>query len=337
MNICANCFNDEEIKRFIEGFQIDVQIDGTCDCCGKQSKVVDLDELKDFFNGVLSLYIKDNSGIDLISLIQEKWNIFSSKECARKILSLIINPEKCGFSLNDNVAYCEEIQQNIKKWDDLKTEIKESKRYFYDEESLDLEPLNVIDINEGEHLYRARIIPKGKDILSKEEMGCPPKDKATAGRANPLGIPYLYLCSDEETTLYEVRSLYLDRISVGKFKVSRDIRIVDFNYKINIYKSVCDNSRCDLINDIKRNFLSEKISEDLSKPLHRYDSEIEYIPTQMICEYCKIRGAHGVRFNSSLRKEGSNIVLFNSSDAECIGVKTYEINEVKIRKDEINV
>lgn len=68
-------------------------------------------------------------------------------------------------------------------------------------------------------------------------MGCPEKGKATAGRANPLGIPYLYLCKDEKTTYYEVRSVYLDKLSIGKFKIQRDLRIVDFNSKSSLFLS----------------------------------------------------------------------------------------------------
>ena len=65
-------------------------------------------------------------------------------------------------------------------------------------------------------------------------MGCPPIEKATAGRANPLGIPYLYLCHDAETTLYEVRAVYLDKVSVGKFVINSNLDIVDFSSDINL-------------------------------------------------------------------------------------------------------
>lgn len=37
------------------------------------------------------------------------------------------------------------------------------------------------------------------------ESGAPPKEYASAGRANPKFIPYLYLCEDEITPVYEVR------------------------------------------------------------------------------------------------------------------------------------
>lgn len=162
-------------------------------------------------------------------------------------------------------------------------------------------------------------------------MGCPPKERASAGRANPLGIPYLYLCNKIETTSYEVQAIYLDRISIGKFKVLRDLNIVDFSNHINLFYTYSSTeSNISLIDTVKRKILFDKISADLSKPLRRFDTEIEYVPTQLICEYCKQNGADGIRFNSSLHQGGTNVVLFNSSDATCISVLSREIKNVKI-------
>jgi RES domain. len=59
------------------------------------------------------------------------------------------------------------------------------------------------------------------------------------------------------------------------------------------------------------------------KPLRRFDTEIEYVPTQLICEYCKQNGADGIQFNSSLHQGGVNVVLFNPSDAQCVGVSKF--------------
>jgi hypothetical protein len=80
---------------------------------------------------------------------------------------------------------------------------------------------------------------------------------------------------------------------------------------------------------IKKKIL-DAISRDLSKPLLRYDSELEYVPTQMICEYCKTMGADGISFESSLYESGKNYVLFNPSDAECIGVDEHVITKIDI-------
>ena len=71
-------------------------------------------------------------------------------------------------------------------------------------------------------------------------MGCPPPNLATAGRANPLGIPYLYLSDSAKTTYFEVRAVYLDKLSVGKFYIPQSLSLVDFSYSINLYLSYVD-------------------------------------------------------------------------------------------------
>ena len=58
-------------------------------------------------------------------------------------------------------------------------------------------------------------------------MGKPPYDKATAGRANPKGISYLYLSSDLSTTLYETRATLYDYMSIGEFKLLNNMNIVN--------------------------------------------------------------------------------------------------------------
>lgn len=73
-------------------------------------------------------------------------------------------------------------------------------------------------------------------------MGCPPKELATAGRANPIGIPYLYLSDSAKTTYFEVRAVYLDKLSVGTFRIERELKLIDFVYDVNLFLSYNDGS-----------------------------------------------------------------------------------------------
>lgn len=330
MNICANCFNDEEIKQFI----ITSSTARTeCDCCGQECETIDLNEISDFFIEFLGLFVKDSNGTELVQLIQNDWNIFYSDVCARKILSAIIDHEHFDFSVDDKVIYTSEVQACFSVWEKLKSEVQEEKRYFSDLGSFNWEVYikSNAHIRKGTILYRARITPDGRNKLKTNEMGCPPKERATAGRANPVGIPYLYLCNKIETTFYEVRAVYLDRLSIGKFTVRRDLNIVDFSNKISLFFTYTDSeSNFSLVDIVKRKILFDQISADLSKPLRRFDTEIEYVPTQLICEYCKQNGADGIRFNSSLHQGGTNVVLFNSLDATCTSVLHREIKSVII-------
>ena len=57
----------------------------------------------------------------------------------------------------------------------------------------------------------------------------PRRDRAREGRANPQGIPYLYLSTRKETALSEVRPWLRSLISIGQFKIVRQLTIVDFS------------------------------------------------------------------------------------------------------------
>lgn len=60
-------------------------------------------------------------------------------------------------------------------------------------------------------------------------MGAPPAGKSSEGRANARGITCLYLASDLETTLHEVRAGVFDFVSIGKFLLKKDIVVVDLS------------------------------------------------------------------------------------------------------------
>ena len=91
MKICAQCFEDEEIRKFISASS---SITATCDCCSLENvKVVDLNELSDFFIELLHLFVKDNTGNDLIPIIQNDWRIFQ-KESKYAVNA---KPERCAL------------------------------------------------------------------------------------------------------------------------------------------------------------------------------------------------------------------------------------------------
>ena len=265
-------------------------------------------------------------------LYPRKFHIRGNK-IGKIIIAHFLSIDNYGYDLNEKVGYVDAIKNDISTWDKIKREVREEKRFFANLSYFDGN--NMIEANttipQDTILYRARVIPSDRTYLTKNDMGCPPRGKATAGRANPLGIPYLYLCKNEETTYYEVRALYLDKLAIGSFKTTRDLNILDFTSALSLYYAY-NNSTISLSEVIAKQKILQLISSDLSKPLRRYDSELEYVPTQLICEYCKINGIDGICFNSSLHNGGVNVVLFDSSSAECIKVKSREIREVHISR-----
>ena len=329
MFVCENCFNDEEIQVNIRNHNQIGECD-LCGCCGVH--IIDIDDFEDFFTEILRLFHKDDNGEDVVSCIQRDWDIFADDSFASKIINYFLGKSNLPYSLIDKVDYIANVNKYIDKWNELKYEIRTKTRfysslmsYFDDKGSLLKSNLMLV---KGEQFYRARIVPARRLYLTKKEMGCPPADKATPGRANPVGIPYLYLCKSPETTLYETRAVYLDKVTIGTFRLVRDLNILDFTSSISLYLAF--NGDVELKDAVAQYRLMQRISNDLSKPLRRYDTDLEYVPTQSICEYCKMKGIDGIIFRSSLHKDGMNLVLFDEESAECVKVKKIEVTKVSI-------
>ena len=73
MKICANCFNDIEIKEFVEAMPHE---NGICDCCGGSGQVIDISEIEDFLCELLCFFEKDDRCNLVSSIIEDDWNIF---------------------------------------------------------------------------------------------------------------------------------------------------------------------------------------------------------------------------------------------------------------------
>ena len=334
MKVCTNCFNDIELKEFIKLNSLEK---GKCDYCSNEIKteLLKLEKLFDFFREFIGIFREDKDGENLVEILNDDWNLFSGNTVAHAILSDILTSIGSSISTPErSVNYTEEIIENVSYWEELKEKLKWESRFLTNTDPLfefgwDSFFNKTSTFPSGEELYRARIHSEGgQKTFDLEEMGCPSKEKVTSGRANPQGIPYLYLSKTLETTLYETRAAYLDEISIGKFRIKEDQKIVlvDFTEDVSSFLNFKN-----IIDYTKSVLLKRQISIDLSKPIRRYDSELEYIPTQFICEFIRyITGADGILFNSSLHEDGKNIVLFNEDKVKCISVQKHHVTKVSI-------
>jgi hypothetical protein len=330
-NVCTQCFEDRELVAFITN-QAKL---GDCDFCGaKNVACVPVEELFDFFAELLDQFKPDGNGIMLKSVIQGNWSLFSSLDSAYVILNHFLSKLHTSLSHADElVNFRNDILENVGYWDLLKHRLVTNSRYITDVNYLTYELgwdgffSSQIEIPQELSLYRARLHHNsGEAPYDAEKMFCPPAAFSMAGRANPSGIPYLYLSDNPDTVLYEIRASYLDEISVGTFKVktnlSQAVKIADFTESSTIFHP----SR--IGDKIKATLLKQKISADLSKPMRRYDSELEYIPTQFICEFIKIyTGVNGIKFRSSLHVAGNNFVIFDQNVMSCT-----QVTQVKVRR-----
>lgn len=332
MFVCPNCFNDLELKKYIEASPTKP---GYCDYCKSQNvPLFHIDEILDFFNELIYLFEPRIDGEEISIKIQKEWDLFSDVEIARSIISgLAKYMNKTSLNGKTKVDYIPELLQNFEQWKDFKEKIRTEKRYLLDVDKLqelewDSMFSDVVEYKDDIPLFRARIHhDEVLECLPCDKMGAPHADKVGNGRANPIGIPYLYLSKEIDTTFYETKALNKDELSVAEFRVldGETISLVDFTEIPKIFGAF---GSVDLFSYVKKILLKNLISIDLSKPIRRYDSELDYIPTQFICEYIRVvNKADGIIFSSSLHKGGVNVVVFNMDKVECKAVTKYIVDD----------
>lgn len=158
---------------------------------------------------------------------------------------------------------------------------------------------------------------KGYD---SKHSGPPPKELTPAGRANPERISYLYLCEDERTPIYEVHPTIGQEVSIAKFKTKRPLKIYDLTKSFPVRFKDPDYDAPSLYDSIGKHFSVPNTGE-----------VIQYLPTQYITEEIKKLGFEGLRFNSSLKQGGINVVLFDIDSCTALSSDIVKVESIEIK------
>lgn len=365
MIICSNCFRDSEIVSIINRT---TRI-GDCPICGAHKvKLYNSSAestLNGFFDNLLAVYtpIKDlpsdypKEDTDTLGRILAKdWEIFSdigeneiinivrelSPTVVEDIPELFTSP--VGILEKYNIEYLKEHSiLRTQKWDDFVEVIKHKNRFHTNLINTKLLEQYCLHINKAiddpnQRFYRGRIsrTPRG---FKKKEMGAPPANLATDGRANSAGISRLYLTYDKETTLHEIRAAEFDFISIATFKATEPIRVVDLKQIAAISPFAPDVDCTSLA--INREHL-QKINYEMGRTMRRNDSPLDYLPTQYICDFImSIEDENGnpvfdgIEYQSAMRASGANIAVFYPEKFKCTYCSTYEVTELTYHRKSI--
>jgi hypothetical protein len=146
------------------------------------------------------------------------------------------------------------------------------------------------------------------------------------GRANPRGIPYLYLSTTRDTALAEVRPWVGSTISVAEFWTNRELNIIDCS------KHHAKENTLGLLGSTahtREDWIWVAIDQAFATPVTRDDESGEYIPTQIIAEMFKCEGHDGIAYKSLLSDDGFNLVLFNLNDADVVHCALYTVASIR--------
>ncbi|MDT4331908.1 RES family NAD+ phosphorylase [Methylomonas sp. MS20] len=140
----------------------------------------------------------------------------------------------------------------------------------------------------------------------------PLSDSAYEGRVNPKGIPCLYVATDRETAMAEVRPWIGSTLLLGQFQLVKDLRLIDFSVGHDSQlQPLFDESTPE---ELEENIWAQ-VDRAFSEPVEPTHSSAEYVPTQIIAELFRNKGFDGVVYKSKLGP-GLNFGLFDLGAAE---------------------
>ncbi len=223
-------------------------------------------------------------------------------------------------------------------WDFIRfsESVRQHDRFFHDEKVLDfLDTLKQTStsrhrtLREGHCLWRAQMghawnkrtdlhedieVTYDEEIPYDAERMKPLPYAAHEGRANPRGIPCLYLATDAETAMSEVRPWLGASVSIAEFRLKRQVTLIDFSIG---HASGGNYFLEEPEPNVREASIWTQVDKNYSQPVSNDMGSAEYVPTQIISEFFRKQGFDGVVYKSSLGP-GFNLALFDLQVADLV-------------------
>lgn len=335
MKCCPECFGDRHLRKDIIPFK-SIET-GRCSYCDSENvPLVAPPQLSEKFELLIGAYRPDSEGALLVQWFRNDWGLFDNARIddsrANDLLAEVLDDDEIVWQVFSPSGT--PVADRLSEWGQLRDELMYRNRFF-PAVDIDLERLKgllghlKINADEVPGLwYRARI-QSGDTVFTIGEMGSPPRRTVSHGRANPAGIPYLYLGSTPITAVSEIRPHTGEIACIADFKIPHDLRFVDLRGP---KKMVSPFVLADA-EDIGRMrsdlpFL-EQLGEELTRPVVPQAAAIDYIPSQYVCEFIKKCGFDGVIYRSSV-SDGINLALFDPARAQLGSVTQCKVTRVSV-------
>jgi len=234
-----------------------------------------------------------------------------------------------------------------KSYWDFSREVSHKRRYLLSQHSRDFlkEMLRTSEKRQsrllaGHRLCRAQVAHGEYDDPDVGPLTRPaPPDRMTPlpyaasdGRANPRGIPCLYMADDRHTAIAEVRPWIGSLVSVAIMRTLKDQRLVDVRD---------DSGRTPIYLEAEPSPEDREasvwchVARAFREPVLRDDNRAGYAPTQIIAEAFRDHGFDGLAYGSGFGDGRTNIVLFDTGAAELEACELHEIKDVTLRHEEV--
>jgi len=338
MKCCAECFGDRGLTKNILPPLVVEQ--GRCDFCRTQgAQLIEPSSLREYFSAIANIYEPADGGKILADWLRQDWRLFDHELMdsvrASSLLSVVLDDAQIvQRQLIPSIQYESE---SLGKWEVLRDELLHTNRFF-PEAAIDYDRLGellsyLIADEVPNTWYRARI-QMGDAAFALAEMGAPPKRVASHGRANPPGIPYLYLGSTEHTAASEIRPHTGELASVAEFQLPDGLKLVDLREPRKLV-SPFELAGEDEIGGMRMDIgFLERLGGELTRPVLPQGAAIDYVPSQYLCEFIKKCGYEGVLYSSSV-SDGINLALFDPTKAVAQSVKTARVTRVEVGIEDV--
>lgn len=352
-NCCSNCFNDSKITEIVRS---EIENARCAFCNTDNANCFDPALLSESLEVTIDLLIEDDTGEYIDEIYEREFPILTSEvNDPRRLWSAILGAD----AVNKKYRLKYDTNQYERDWAGFKYDLIHNNRFFPNNNIFK----DMFSSSEGnpegttfrqvieelktsrethERFFRARI---SEQALTKADMWQPPANIVTAGRANPIGIAYLYIADNIATSIHEVRPSNGSIVYVSEFTPNEELTLIDLrNPKATASLINLTLNMSDIEMVLKHLKLLELFAKDLAKTVVPERSHLEYIPTQFLCEFFKsieIKSTghpepeyDGIIFSSSFGN-GDNIVLFDVSKMTNEEPLAHTVTETRLSFNEL--
>lgn len=167
----------------------------------------------------------------------------------------------------------------------------------------------------------------------------PLADRAKEGRANPAGIPVLYVGSTIETAISEVRPWVGAEISLAQCRLLRPLRTLDLtighgksSFVGAVFQSMMGGEPVSAADNEKAVWID--IDNAFSRPVTGSDDQADYAPTQILAELFRSHGYDAIGYKSQFgdteKRKGYNIAIFDPTAAEIVSCAPFRVDSIKV-------
>ncbi len=349
---CVRCFRDPYMRAKIrqEGER------GNCDWCGSMGvKTIHISELsEDFREAVRQLAYEgsDGRGETLDFILEDGFAVFSEaldEDGGSKRRELLLGILEYGLHPKDDVDDPDFrslfVRRNSSpadlpgRWDErLEALVRHPPGYAESAQGRDDVDLLQVAVGEAglqrtitRPYFRARIHTErgSSELIPLAKMGAPRPDQFRKGaRANRAGEAVLYLASDEQTALAEVRAWRRAVVAIAKMELRRPVVILNTMKVKRVTTPFGENYGW--LRDVA--MLLRQFGRELSRPVAPNEEESEYRPSQHVCELARAGHLDGVLYPSAMGG-GHNLVLFDPDLPVPTTVKYFRVGHPTFRKE----